>query len=547
MGEVGEKRSEVINSGMGQKVAVIVAMVAVLALPFVVRLATGGPELRTSASGADSQRLVIVTPHVEQIRDEFSKAFERWHLRTHGQSVTIDWRTPGGTSEIVKQLEATLDAAARKGQLRDDGTFEPGAAGADLFFGGGSYEHGKMKAERTVKTDDGKTVKFRMGRPIGGKGFDQKRMDEWFGENRIGNQPLYEKDQYWIGTALSGFGIVYNRDVLARLGLPEPRSFQDLRDPRFFNMLCLADGRQSGSVTTTYDSIMNKEMWDRGWRTLRDLCANARYFAAASTKPPVDVGQGEGAAGLAIDFYGRGQAQFLLKPGQDPATVRVGYVDPEGAVFIDADPASMLNGAQNPVLAARFVEFVLSDEGQALWQFPAVGADGSKAAPGTPEDGGGRPMGPEQEQLRRMPARRAMYEEYAQWMIDKTNPFTIASDVTPQNWRDAIPPMMAAFGIDTAPELREAWLAISRARARAAAGTVSPGHLKELEHEFYALPPHTMRDGTVVQFDQRNYEAIKKDTNKWRDPDHGKRSLIAYTEFFRNQYRKVIRMEKEGK
>jgi iron(III) transport system substrate-binding protein len=535
---------------MGQKLAVLVALLLVLSLPFLVRgmAGGGGPSAPEAAKGAP--KLVIVTPHVEQIRSEFGAAFERWHLRTQGTAVTVDWRAPGGTADIMKQLEATLEAAANNGQIDDKGVAKPGSAGFDLFFGGGSFEHGKMKEEKKVRTASGKTITFRMGQPAN---FEKEKLVAWFGEkNKIGEQFLYDPEQFWIGTALSGFGIVYNRDVLKNLGLPEPRSFGDLCDYRMFNMVALADGRQSGSVTTTYDSILNKEGWDKGWRTLREMCANARYFASSSTKPPIDVSQGEAAAGMAIDFYGRSQAQMLMKPGMDPKSVRVGYVDPEGAVYIDADPASILNGTSNFELAKKFVEFCLTEEAQALWQFHSVksvmadhprvgGGDGTllKVASDYPKTPDGRLFGPDEYELRRMPVRPVMYEKYSKFMVDQVNPFKIASDVPQRGWRSAIAPLMAAFGIDVVAEIREAWRDLNMARLARASNQFPTDKLDEMERLFYAMPMHTMKDGTQLEFNEKNYKAIKTDTNSWKDLDHGKRALIGYTASFRENYTRV--------
>jgi hypothetical protein len=538
---------------MIQKVGIVAALLVVLSLPFIVRLSAGRDGFGGGSGGEGVRKLVVVTPHVEQIRDEFGAGFARWHKRVYGEAAAVDWRTPGGTSDIMKQLEATAQAAVRDGRLGADGVLAPGTAGFDLFFGGGSFEHGKMKEEKSgIVAADGRKVKYRLGRPAG---FEQSRLDEWFGENRIGAQTLYDPDQYWIGTALSGFGIVYNRDVLTQLGLPEPRGFKDLTDVRYANMLALADGRQSGSITTTYDSILNKYGWEEGWRILREMAANARYFTAAATRVPVDVGAGEAAAGLSIDFYGRGQAQFLLKDGQDPAEGRVGYVDPEGAVYIDADPASILNGARDFELARRFIEYCLSDEAQALWQFRTAENAARHAAccalmepklpDDYPRDADGRPFGPERYELRRMPVRRSMYVEHASKMVDGTDPFEAASDVKSRGWRSAIPPLMAGFGIDTAGEARAAWRALNRARDASAAGRLSPGVVAEMEAAFYAMPMHTMRDGTVLGLSEANFRAIRDDTGRWRDPEHGKRSLIAYTTFFREQYEKVSRLAAE--
>ncbi|HMN42831.1 MAG TPA: extracellular solute-binding protein [Phycisphaerales bacterium] len=520
---------------MAQKVAILAALLLVLSLPFIVR-ATSASRARGPSVPEGTPTLVVITPHVEQIRDEFERAFDRWHLRTRNSRAAIDWRIPGGTSDIIKQLESTLEAAARNGLIDEHGAAKPGAAGCDVFLGGGSYEHGGLKKPRTTIGPSGKPVSYRLSQPVG---FTQKQLDDWFGPNKIGTQFLYDPEQYWIGTALSGFGIVYNKDVLSRLGVPEPKTFDDLGDSRLFNLVALADGRQSGSVTTTYDSILNKEGWDRGWRTLREMSANARYFASSSTKPPIDVSQGDAAAGLAIDFYGRSQAQCLLKPGQDPSESRVGYIDPAGAVFIDADPATILNGAANPGLAKAFIEFCLSDEAQALWQMPATSHASGRNNPIGP---GGLPLGPEQYDLRRMPVRRDMYDKYGQYFIDKANPFAIASDVKSRNWRNLIAPLMAAFAIDVAPDLRSAWQTLNHARALAAESRMPPDHLAAMEREFYAMPPHTMRDGAILELNEANFKAIEEDTGKWKDLDHGKRSLIAYTRFFRDQYRKVVQL-----
>src|SRR5204863_9037703 len=121
-----------------------------------------------------------------------------------------------------------------------------------------------------------------------------------------------------------GFGIVYNKLEFAGLtGRPAPESFEDLADPALLGMVILADPRQSGSVATTLDAILSNEGWVKGWRLLREICGNTRTFTNSSPKPPIDVSQGEGAAGLAIDFYGRGQSQAVLAPGQRPEESRV--------------------------------------------------------------------------------------------------------------------------------------------------------------------------------------------------------------------------------
>ncbi|MCC6675523.1 MAG: extracellular solute-binding protein [Phycisphaerales bacterium] len=523
----------------------LVLIVVILGVPFAMRRGKAGP-----AGGEERLKLIVITPHVTQIRAEFARGFDAWHRREFGEGVKVDFRTPGGTSEIIKQLAAQYTAAFRRGDVvvewegeRPRMTVRPGSMDVDVMFGGGSYDHGRLKSEVKLLLEvpgsadpvtgqlQKKEFTLAMSEPAG---FSREQLDAWYGENAIGAERLYDPDQYWLGTALSSFGIVYNRDVLRELGLGEPTAFTDMADPRLAGWVALADPRQSGSITTTLDAVLSGLGWERGWRLLREMSANSRYFTNVSTKPPIDVGQGECAIGLAIDFYGRGQAQAIDGMGSDPAAGRVGYVDPAGSVYVDADPVSILAGGPSPELARRFLRFVLSEEGQAIWQFPSRADPRSAGNPPGPD---GAPMGPAEYELRRMPARRVMYEKYSSSFIDRVNPFELASRAKPAGWRRGIPIMMGAFGIDTGHELRDAWRALNAARGEP---TFPRATLDEMERLFYAFPEHEMADGTRLAFTAENYKAIE---GAWKSGAMElSRAEIAYRRFFRDNYRKVVEL-----
>lgn len=519
---------------MRAKILIFAALAIILGVPFALR-----PQASRDESQRDAVRLIIVTPHIEQIRFEFAAGFDRWHRRVHGRPAVIDWRTPGGTSEIIKLLQAQYTAAIKRGVVdhRDprNVVVPAGAIGFDLMFGGGSFDHTRLKlgdgveAVNAVSADlHGPPHVFRVPMSVP-TGFTQEFLDRVFGENRIGNQPLYDPEQFWIGTALSSFGIVYNRDALAKLGVPEPDSFEDLTDPRLAGWVALADPRQSGSVTTTLDSILNNYGWERGWRILREMAANTRYFTNSAPKPPLDISAGEAAAGLAIDFYGRGQAQAI---GDN----RLGYVDPVGTTYIDADPVSLLRGGPHPEIARRFVEFCLTDEAQALWQFPAHSRPEHARSPLDPS---GRHMGPERYELRRMPVRRSMYERYVSLFADQTDPFAVASETQARGWRAAIGPMMGSFAIDIADDVRSAWLSLNAARA---APGFPPEVLAEMERLFYAWPATPIPGRGELAFTPENFRIIR---DRWRDADAFARLRIEYTTFFRQSYRRVTQLARQ--
>ena len=654
------------------KFGILACMLVVLGVPFLFR-----PESQTS--GDADRRVIIITPHNEQIRTEFERGFAHWHEREFGETADVVWVTPGGTSEIRRQLQSIYTKALQDGQILPNGELAEGVTPMpqDIIFGGGTYEHGEVKkgvkgtvpersaslialAERAFmdvlpsmdpegterllvwlkdqpyELPEGMTVEafiaasssLKFNRDIeifdGPGGIEQaiawneardeeiaelaktidadwmtveslNDMSRWvtamptnidglastpldllrdglggmpsgvslsigggsigislpmsvpftyysaselasiFGENRIGPEgnELYDPERFWVGTATSGFGIVFNRDILVgELGLQEPRMWQDFSSPELRGWVALADPRQSGSVATLYDSILNNLGWEDGWRQLREMCANARYFSNSSPKVPLDVSQGQAAIGVAIDFYGRYQAQAVMREGETPETSRVGYVDPAGQVFIDPDPISILRGGPDPEMANRFVAFVLSDEGQALWQFAAKGesdngAGGSLAdAPST--------WGPERFELRRMPVRRDFIAEHFEQLTDKVNPFAIAAETKSRGWRSSVGPMMACFGINTHRELIRAWEALNGARADP---SFPAGTLEEMERLFYAMPTHVFPDGTELEFSPENYGAVR---NEWRNPTERRKALVAYTRFFKSNYQRVV-------
>ncbi len=501
------------------RVLIIVALIIVLGVPFLFK-----PEGATV--DPDALSLVIITPHNEQIRHEFSVAFDAWYRAKYGKGVVIDWRTPGGTSEIRRQITSEYSSMLKDGPIR------AGSMSYDLLFGGGSYEHGKIKRGVDAITDAGEKLHTAISEPI--NEFTNQDLFAWYGENTIGRNTLYDVEQYWFGTALSAFGIVFNRDVLRSLKIQDPTTWEDLTQPELQGWVALADPGQSGSICTTFEVILNRVGWDKGWRILRSSAANSRYFANSSSKVPIDVSMGEAAIGMCIDFYGRYQSQSISDGGGGD---RVGYIDPKLISDIDPDPISLLLGAPHRELAIEFVRFCLSEEGQSLWQFR------SWEHTGEPEDG----LGPREYELRRMPSRRIMYANYQDRFVDQVNPFLLARDA--ENWdrnvRRTIAPLFSAMAIDNHAYLQEAWEAYQNA------GQDHPNHA-QMEQLLFAMPTITLHqeddavDNEVISLSTT--ERLADVRTRWKtkaEPSLKDLDRIAWTIFFRTNYQEVVRLADE--
>lgn len=463
------------------KLLLLLGFAIVLGLPVAWR-----PE--TARAPQADARLVIITPHNEQIQHEFDLAFRRWYEQQFHQTVTIDWRRVGGSSDVHRLLAALYVAAARAGR-EDEGS------GYDVVFGGGDYLFDrKLKPGVTVQAEDGTPRHVSMLQPIQP---DPALVQAAFPTQSLAGRPLYDAEGHWWGVVLSSFGIVYNRDVLRDRGLPEPATWSDLCDPRYDGWLALADPAHSGSINTTYEAIVQRYGWERGWQTLRRVGANARYFASDASQVPIDVSSGEVAAGMCVDFYGRYQAGAV--GGQ-----RVGYVAPVGATVVNADPAAVLRGAPNRETAVRFIEFLLSEQGQLLWCTRK-----------------GDPDGPDQFELRRTPIRRDSYARHLDRMIDQQSPFDVASELPPGTpaYFDVMPVVYQAMAIDTHGELKQAWRAICAEQDESRRAQM-------LQH-FDGLP-----------FTQLGLEEARL---RWKaDPNARSAERLAWTKFFLKQYEEVL-------
>jgi len=513
------------------RVFFVILLVSLVGLPMVM-------QQRDALPPDDARRVIIMTPHNEQIRDEFARGFDRWHRERYGDAVNVIYNVPGGTSEIRTLLQAQFIADLE----RDD----PLGGDADIVFGGGSYEHDQLKRGVTTVVD-GVERSTTISIPIA---FDGDWLTSVYGENAIGDGTLFDPDHYWFGTALSGFGIVYNRDVLHDLALDEPLTWTDMCHPALQGWVALVNPAQSGSVTTAFDAILKQRGWEDGWRILRRMGANARYFSGTSVKVPIDVSQGDAAMGLAIDFYGRFQSQAIVASIGDD---RVGYIDPKGVSTIDPDPISILRGAPNRDIAERFVEFCLTPAGQSLWQYRA-----------SPDNDIGE--GPTQFELRRLPIRRDVYDDpmYRERRIDDANPFDLAAPMRypDRNIRAFIAVLFAGMAMEPHDELAAAWTAIIGHPAYPAddaglvrAEDVDDPTLRAMIEAFDRMPTMRTPDGTERPLRTSEHLAELKAgwlRDGWRNeglwPDEASPTDILrqeFSAFFRQQYGRVLQLRDE--
>jgi len=157
-----------------------------------------------------------------------------------------------------------------------------------------------------------------------------------------------------VGTALEPHGLVYHPKKLARLGIPAPKEWDDLLNPKLKGEVAQCAPTRSSSSNATYEVILSMFGEDKGWEWLKKLAANTGHFTARSRDVPTVVAKGEYSAGFAVPSYMAFEEKLA------------GF---------------------NPKAARAFIEFLLTERGQRVFMerglFPITPKYKVQGAPGS--------------------------------------------------------------------------------------------------------------------------------------------------------------------
>ena len=281
-------------------------------------LGSGGPAF----AQAIENELVLITPVARTLTDpalaDFAKyAKERWNIDVKTSALAAG--TPVAYGRIVEWK---------------------GRPDADIFWGGESALFDKLAEQNLLaKLDLPKGVVDAIPESIG----------------KPKPIPLKDPKGFWIGTVLEPYGLVYLPKLLARLGVPEPKDWDDLLHPKLKGNVAQCAPTRSSSSHATYEVILQRDGDDKGWAWLKRLAGNTGLFTARSRDVPSVVARGEFAAGFAVPSYMAFEDRL--------AGYEIKFVAPKTA-WITPEPIGIIAGSRNPKAARAFIEYMLSERGQ---------------------------------------------------------------------------------------------------------------------------------------------------------------------------------------
>lgn len=271
-----------------------------------------------SSAMAFADTVTVVTSFPRDMTDPFKVAFEKAH--------------PGTTLEVVSRN--TNAAVSHLKETRNANT-------VDLMWASAPDAFEVLKAEGLLE----KVQINAQGVP-----------------DAVGGYPINDPDGTYFGFAASGYGIMYNTRYIKANDLPVAKEWDDLKRPEYNGHVAMAAPSRSGTTHLTVETLLQGEGWEKGWATWKWISGNMNTVTERSFGVPDAVNSGSTGFGIVIDFFG-----LASKASGFP----VELVYPSVTAIVPAN-IGVIKNAPNQEGAKKFVEYLLSPEGQKVLLNPAI-------------------------------------------------------------------------------------------------------------------------------------------------------------------------------
>jgi iron(III) transport system substrate-binding protein len=152
-------------------------------------------------------------------------------------------------------------------------------------------------------------------------------------------------------------GWAVNGALLREKGIPEPRKWEDLADPKLRGLVSHPNPNSSGTGYTMLATLVQLYGEARAFELLKRIHRNIAQYTRGGADPGVLTGRGEVAIG--VTFLHDAVLQIL-------SGFPVTYGSPRDGTGYEIGGVSLIKGAPNRANALTFIEWALSPTAQAL-------------------------------------------------------------------------------------------------------------------------------------------------------------------------------------
>jgi iron(III) transport system substrate-binding protein len=160
-----------------------------------------------------------------------------------------------------------------------------------------------------------------------------------------------------IGVYTGALGFGFNTKQLAAKGIPEPKCWADLLDPKLKDDVQVADPNSSGTSYTLLATVVQLMGEDKGFAYMKALHKNINQYTKSGAAPAKATALGETTVG--ITFQHDMVVQIV-----DGAPIKV--VSPCEGTGYEVGTMSIIKGSRNLDAAKKFYDWVLTPAAQKL-------------------------------------------------------------------------------------------------------------------------------------------------------------------------------------
>ena len=163
---------------------------------------------------------------------------------------------------------------------------------------------------------------------------------------------------FWSGVYLGALGFCSNTQVLEKLGVELPKSWNDLLNPKLIGQVLSAHPATSGTAfTTLWTQVARLGSEDKAMEYMKELNKNIPYYSRSGAAPVGAAGSGEVAVGLVF-------AHDCVAGIKSGLPLKVSF--PSEGTGYETGAVALIKGARNPLAAKTFIDFALSADAQNL-------------------------------------------------------------------------------------------------------------------------------------------------------------------------------------
>ena len=207
---------------------------------------------------------------------------------------------------------------------------ENGNPSADVWFGGTTDPYNESVAKGLLEPYEAKNASHLLG--------DMYR----------------DKDGCWYGIYKGILGFMCNTEELERLGLEEPKDWDDLLKPEYKGLIWMSNPNTAGTAKLVINTMVQMKGHDEAMKYFVELDKNIAQYTKSGSGPSKKVVGGECVIG--IGFLHDGITQIL--DGYD----NISLVIPASGTSFEIGATAIFKGAKHPNAAKLWIEFALSPD-----------------------------------------------------------------------------------------------------------------------------------------------------------------------------------------